>query len=115
MTESAIKYNRVTYVLFIIIIFIGINSYQQLPRDSMPPFTVRVASIVTVFPGGSPDRVESLITDKIEKVVQEIPEVDYISSESRTGLSIINVNLKENVKPNKLQTIWDKLRRKIDY
>ena len=114
MTESAIKYNRVTYVLFVIIIFIGINSYQQLPRDSMPPFTVRVASIVTVFPGGSPDRVESLITDKIEKVVQEIPEVDYISSESRTGLSIINVNLKESVPPVKLQSIWDKLRRKIE-
>lgn len=114
LTGSAIKYNRVTYVLFIIIFFLGISGYQQLPRDSMPPFTVRSASVVTVMPGASPDRVEDLITDKIEKVVQEIPEVDYITSESRTALSVINVTLKENVSPADLQAIWDRLRRKID-
>jgi len=114
LTGSAIKYNRVTYVLFIIVFFLGISGYQQLPRDSMPPFTVRSASVVTVMPGASPERVESLITDKIEKVVQEIPEVDYITSESRTALSVINVILKENVPPADLQAIWDRLRRKID-
>jgi len=80
----------------------------------MPPYTVRVASIVTNFPGAGPERVESLISDKIEKVAQEIPEVDYISSQSRTGLSVITVKLKDNVQEKKLQAIWDRLRRKID-
>jgi len=114
LTAFAIKNNRVTYVLLIIIVALGLNSYKNLPRDSMPPFTVRMASVVTYFPGASPDRVESLITDKIEKVAQEIPEVDYISSESRTGLSVVNVALKENVPARDLQPIWDRLRRKIE-
>ena len=37
----------------------------------MPPFTIRVCTVVTQFPGASPERVEELITDKIEKVAQE--------------------------------------------
>lgn len=114
ITRSAINYNRVTYILLAIVILLGISSYKDLPRDSMPPFTVRVATIVTNFPGASPERVESLITDKIEEVVQEIPEVDFISSESRTGLSVISVSLKESTPAEKLQPIWDRLRRKID-
>jgi multidrug efflux pump subunit AcrB len=114
ITGTAIKYNRVTYVALIIIIALGLLSYKTLPRDSMPPFTVRVASVVTSFPGAGPERVEALITDKIEKVAQEIPEVDYISSESRTGLSVVSVSLKENVPKSALQPIWDRLRRKID-
>ena len=114
LTKIAINNNRVTYVLLIIIVFLGIAGYQQLSRDSMPPFTIRVASVVTSFPGASPERVESLITDKIEKVAQEIPEVKNITSESRTGLSVVSVTLKDNVPPHKLQPVWDRLRRKIE-
>jgi len=114
ITALAIKNNRVTYMLLMMIFVIGLAGYNSLPRNSMPPFTIRVATVVTNFPGASPDRVESLITDKIEEVAQEIAEVDYISSESRTGLSVVSVSLKEDVPPSKLQPIWDLLRRKID-
>lgn len=114
ITGTALKNNRVTYTLLIVIVLLGMASYNELSRDSMPPFTIRVASIVTSFPGASPERIETLITDKIEKVAQEIPEVDFITSESRTGLSVIGVNLKESVTKEALQPVWDRLRRKID-
>ncbi len=114
ITEAAVKYNRVTYVLLCIVVVMGIASYTELPRDSMPPFTIRVASVVTGFPGAGPERVESLITQVVEEVAQEIAEVDFITSESRTGLSVIQVSLKENVPASELQPVWDQLRRKID-
>jgi multidrug efflux pump subunit AcrB len=90
----------------------GILIFTQMPRDDMPPFLIRYVSIVSIFPGASPERVEMLVTDKIEKVVQEIPEVDYIESESRTGVSIVIVALKENV--TNLRPIFDNLRRKVE-
>jgi multidrug efflux pump subunit AcrB len=114
LTAFAIKNNRVTYLLLGIIIILGITGYASLPRDSMPPFTIRMARIVTVFPGASPERMELLVTDPLEKVVQEIPEVDYIESESRTGISIVKVALKESIGESELRPIWDRLRRKID-
>ncbi|KAA3620446.1 MAG: AcrB/AcrD/AcrF family protein [Calditrichaeota bacterium] len=114
ITEIAIKNNRVTYILLLIVLVIGLASYGDLPRDSMPPFTIRVVSIVTNFPGASPERIESLVTDKIEKVAQEIPQIKNITSTSRTGVSIVKVALKEDVPKDELQPIWDRLRRKVD-
>ncbi len=114
ITAAAIKGNRVTYVLLAIIILMGIVSYTELPRDAMPPFTIRVARVVTVFPGAGPERVESLITQKVEEVAQEIAGVDFITSTSRTGLSVVSVDLKESVHADDLQSVWDKLRRKIE-
>jgi len=114
ITSIAIKHNRFTYVVLAMVILLGVVSFGGLPRDSMPPYTIRVASVVTSFPGAGPERVESLITLKVEEVAQEIAEVDYITSESRTGLSIVQVNLKETVTAAELQPIWDRLRRKIE-
>ncbi len=114
LTQYAIDRNRITFSLLGMVIIMGLTLYQGLSRDSMPPYTVRVATIVSSFPGAGPDRVELLVTDKIEKKAQEIPEVKAITSTSRTGLSIVSVELKFEVGPEKLQTVWDELRRKVD-
>jgi multidrug efflux pump subunit AcrB len=114
LSKLALNNNRVTYMLLLLIVVMGLVGYQSLSRNSMPPYTVRVATVVTVFPGAGPERVESLVSSKIEEVAQEIPEVDFISSESRTGLSVITIALQDYVKAKDLQPIWDRLRRKID-
>ena len=114
ITKISLDNNRVTFLVIIVITILGLVGYSQLSRDAMPPFTIRTCSIVTNFPGASPERVEKLVTDKIEKVVQEIPELKTVTSESRTGLSIVKAKLADNVKAENLQAIWDKIRRKID-
>ncbi|MEO0874052.1 MAG: efflux RND transporter permease subunit, partial [Bacteroidota bacterium] len=114
LTKFAIENNRVTYMILAVIIVLGLVGYNNLSRDSMPPFTIRVCSVVTNFPGASPERVEELITDKIEQVAQELPEMKDVTSESRTGLSIVNVSLRDDIAEEDLQPVWDRLRRKID-
>lgn len=51
-----------------------------------------------MFPGASPERVEQLVTDPVERVVQSIPELDFVGSTSRTGVSIVLVRVKEKRK-----------------
>lgn len=114
LTKFAIEKSRITFTLLAVVVIMGLTLYKSLPRDSMPPYTVRVATIISSFPGASPERVELLVTDKIEKKAQEIPEVKEINSTSRTGLSIVSVTLKDKVSPDELQSIWDKLRRKLN-
>ncbi|MDA3953382.1 MAG: efflux RND transporter permease subunit [Bacteroidales bacterium] len=113
LTKIALNNNRTTIMVFIIIVVAGLFGYQYLEQDSMPPYTVRIASVVTRFPGANPERVESLITEKLEEVIQEIPEVKTIESESRTGISIITVELKTEVGKNNLRNVWDEMRRKV--
>lgn len=114
LTQIAIENNRVTIVVLLVVGLLGLAGYGTMPRDSMPPYTIRVASVVTSFPGAGPERVEALITSKIEEVAQELPELKTVASESRTGLSVVSVELKQEVPPEELQAVWDRLRRKIE-
>lgn len=114
LARISIEQSRVTWVLLAAVIFAGLNAYGSLARDSMPPYTVRVASVITRFPGASPERVELLVTDKVEKIAQELPELKEVLSTSRTGLSVVSVVLRDEVAPEDLQAVWDRLRRKIN-
>ena len=112
ITRLALENNRTTWVLIIALLFFGVVSFDKMPKDYDPGFIIRTAQVVTYFPGASPLRVEELVTDKIEKVVQQIPELDFVSSTSKTGVSIVSVNIKESYK--NMRPIWDNLRRKIE-
>ena len=61
-----------------------------------------------------PNGSSKLITKRIEELAQELPELDAVTSESRTGMSIVTVSLTPDVKASKLQPVWDRLRRKIE-
>lgn len=112
ITRATINNNRTALVLIIVLIIAGLQAYKNLPRAYDPGFVIRVAKVITHFPGASPERVEQLITDKLEKVIQEIPELDFVKSTSRTGISIITVSIQESY--TNMRPIWDNLRRKIE-
>jgi multidrug efflux pump subunit AcrB len=112
ITRLAIENNRTTLVLLLAILLAGIQAFMSMPRAYDPSFVIRAAQVITYFPGASPERVEQLISDKLEKAIQEIPELDFVNSTSRTGISIIVVNIKESY--TNMRPIWDNLRRKID-
>ena len=112
ITRAAIEKNRITIVALIVIVASGLSAYSSMPRAEDPGFIIRTAMVVTQFPGASPERVEMLITDQLEKTIQEIPELDFITSQSKTGVSIIAVNIQERYRD--MRPIWDSLRRKID-
>ena len=112
ITRLALDNNRTTFMLLIAILLFGMMAYKTMPKDYDPGFIIRTAQVITYFPGASPQRVEELVTDKIEKAIQEIPELDFVTSESRTGVSIVSANIKESYK--EMRPIWDNLRRKIE-
>jgi multidrug efflux pump subunit AcrB len=112
ITRVALEKNRITLVALVVIFFSGVQAFFQLPRAEDPGFIVRAAQIITYFPGGSPERVEQLVTDKLEKAIMEMPELDFVQSESKTGVSIIIVNILERYR--EMRPIWDQLRRKVE-
>lgn len=114
LTKLALENTRVTIMVLFVILLMGLSSYSNLSRNSMPPYTIRICTVVTQFPGASPERVEQLVTKQIEELAQELPELDEVTSESRTGLSIVTISLKADIKKEELQPVWDRLRRKVE-
>ena len=112
ITQFAIKNNRVTLVVLVVLLLAGVGAYDSLPRAEDPGFTIRTAVVQTLFPGANPERVENLVTDKIEKAIQEMPELDVVRSQSKTGVSIIHIDIQEQYR--EMRPIWDSLRRKVE-
>jgi multidrug efflux pump subunit AcrB len=112
ITRLAIDNNRLTTVLLAVVLVAGIQTFFSMPRAYDPGFIVRAAQVITYFPGASPERVEQLVSSQLEDIVKEIPELDYVKSESRTGVSIITVNISQSF--TDMRPIWDRLRRKVE-
>ncbi len=113
ITRSAINRDRVTWVALFVVALAGLITYFQLPKNQDPGFIVRWATVVTYFPGASPERVQMLISDKIEKAIQEMSQVKTINSTSKTGASIVSLQIKPDYKD--MRPIWDELRRKVEW
>ena len=112
ITQFALKNDKVTIVFSLLLFIYGIIAFLDLPRAKDPGFIIRTATVVTYFPGASAKRVEQLVTDKLEKEIQQMSEIDFIKSTSKSGVSIIFVNILE--KHKNMRPIWDSLRRKVD-
>ncbi len=111
MTRFAIQNNRTTFILLLVIFAAGAGAYVDMPRAMDPGFIIRTALVLTYFPGASPDRVENLVTDKLEKAIQEMPELDVVRSQSTTGVSVVYADIQESYV--NMRSIWDSLRRKV--
>ena len=108
---------RNTRLLILTIILIavwGISSYFALPRLEDPELVSRFAIVKTFFPGADAERVENLVTEKIENQLTEIEEINEYSSTSRAGSSIIQIDLQDSVTKQEVDAVWSRVRNKID-
>ena len=113
ITEFAVKNQVVTWLAVFLLLLGGLFSYEKLGKLEDPEFTIKTAVIVTQYPGAGPVEVEQEVTERIEIALQEIPEIDNVESVSRSGLSLVKVEIKNKYWSDKLPQIWDTLRRKI--
>ncbi|MEM7211640.1 MAG: efflux RND transporter permease subunit, partial [Pseudomonadota bacterium] len=91
----------------------GVLGFFQLGQLEDPDFTVKTGVVTTLYPGASPEQVELEVTDRIEKAIQELPQLDTLTSWSRAGSSTVKVDIKEEYWSDRLPQVWDELRKKI--
>ncbi|POR00959.1 acriflavine resistance protein B [Alkalispirochaeta sphaeroplastigenens] len=112
MTRLSFEKNRFTVAILLCLSVAGVIAYIQSPKAEDPGFTVRTAVVVTYYPGASPQRIEQLISKPLEESIQEIPEVERVRSQSRTGVSIIYIDVSERY--TDMPPIWDEVRISVE-
>ena len=70
---------------------LGVFSYRRLAIDVMPDVEIPVLTVITQFPGASPETVEREVTKRVEQAVNPIAGVERVCSRSRDGLSTVIV------------------------
>ena len=101
---------RLFALTILMIIAAGASALMSIGRQEDPTITNLFATIVTPFPGADPGRVEALVTEKIEAKLREIPEIDTIESTSRTGISVISVQLSQFISDAQIEQAWSTIR-----
>lgn len=103
---------RLLVMSIALIVVAGLSSLAIMPRMEDPVLTPRSALVITRLPGTDAERVESLVTEKIESSLRDVDEIDEISSSSRAGISTISIALKETI--YETDAIWAKVRGKVE-
>ncbi|NGX62133.1 MAG: Multidrug resistance protein MexB [Chlamydiae bacterium] len=113
LIRYALTHRIVVYFVVILLVLGGAISFFTLPQLEDPIFTIKTATILTSYPGASPEEVELEVTDRLEQAVQQLTQVKDIYSISRAGESYIKVNIKQQYWSDRLPQVWDELRKKI--
>lgn len=103
---------RLLIVTLFLVIAAGVAAFTSLPRMEDPVLSDRFATVVTPYPGADAQRVESLLTDVIEDELRQVPEIGKLESSSRAGVSIVQIELADDV--TETQLVWSRVRARLD-
>ena len=112
LSEWALKHQPLVLFMVILLGVIGIVSYGKLGQSEDPPFTFKIMTVRTVWPGATAREVEQQITDKIEKRLEELPHF-YIKSYSRPGESLVFFFIDDAVAAAEVPGIQYQARKRI--
>src|SRR5512135_666858 len=100
LSDLSIKRPIFATVMMLALLTLGIFSYRRLAVDMFPDVEIPILSIVTKYPGASPETVEREVTKRIEEAVNPISGVKHVTSASRESVSTVVVEFKLEVKIN---------------
>ena len=107
-----VEHRQISWVLFVAVLAWGVWAYQSMPKRKDPDIPVRQVAVVTPWPGQSAERVEQLVTRKIEEKIAQNIRVSELKSKSRPGLSVIYAEVDERVPDTAKE--FDDIKIKLD-
>jgi multidrug efflux pump subunit AcrB len=98
----------------VVILAMGWSAFLTIGRQEDPTITNLFANVFTPYPGADPARVEALVTEKIEAELRGIGAIAEIRSVSRTGLSVVSIELAETLGAVEIEQAWTDVRSALD-
>lgn len=111
MLARTLENPRLIALFSALLIVAGLAALSSLPITEDPRVLNRVATVLTAYPGATPERVEALVTEPIENALRTLPSVKTIDSSAQAGISVVRVQLKDTVTDTASQ--WSEARDKL--
>jgi len=113
LSEWALRNQSLLRYFIVVLALAGIWAYAGLGQSEDPPFTFKVMVVQTRWPGATAGEITEQVTEKIEKKLQELPELDYLRSYSRPGESQVFVVIKDSLPAATVPEVFYQVRKKI--
>ena len=107
--------SKLTPLLVVASVLLGAAAVMFLPREEEPQIKVPMIDVMVSMPGSSAKEIEERVTRPMEKLLWEIPGVEYLYSTSRDGESLVITRFKVGSEPEQsLVSLTEKLRSNYD-
>jgi multidrug efflux pump len=113
LSEWALKHPQMVLFLLLLLSVAGVLAYTRLGQKEDPEFTVKAMLVQAHWPGSSAQQMAEQVTDKLEKKLQEVAEVDYMTSYAKPGVTQITISLREDTAPAAVPQVWYQVRKKL--
>ncbi|MBM3604593.1 MAG: efflux RND transporter permease subunit, partial [Alphaproteobacteria bacterium] len=113
IARASIDKALITWILMLGCLLGGIWGFATIGRLEDPAFSIKTAVVVTQYPGASAEEVAREVSEPLESAIQQMGEIDVISSTNTPGMSRITVDVEMTYGPDELPQIWDKLRNRV--
>jgi multidrug efflux pump subunit AcrB len=110
LTGLGLKRSRVTILVMMLAVAVGLVSYLNFPKREDPAITVRTAIVLAANPGLELTQLEELVAQPLEEVARAIPGVDEVRTQLTGGATILEVDIADSVPEADLKRIFDELR-----
>lgn len=114
ISKWAFQNRNLVYFLVAVLLFGGALSCYQMSKLEDPEIKVKLAMVVTTYPGASAHQVELEVTDVLEKSIRSMGHIDNVESYSYNDLSLIQIELTPTTQDDEVEQCWDMLRRKVN-
>ncbi|MTW18396.1 AcrB/AcrD/AcrF family protein [Rhodoplanes serenus] len=113
LSAWALRHRSFVLYLMIAVTVAGLLSYIRLGRNEDPAFTFRAMVVEAAWPGATLADTLDQITDRLERTLKEVPNLDFLRSTTVPGRTTIFVNLKGSTPPAKVPDIWYEVRKRV--
>lgn len=113
LSALAVRERSITLFLIILITIAGTIAFFKMGRAEDPPFTVKIMTVVTAWPGATAQEMQDQVAEKIEKRMQELRWYDRTETYTRPGLAFTTVTLLDSTPPSQVKEEFYQARKKI--
>lgn len=110
----SLQHRALVCFVFILATLAGFRAYTHLAQSEDPPFTFRVMVVQSLWPGASAQQVQEQVTQRIERTLQELPNLYYTQSYTKAGESAVFYAMNETVPVSEVREEWYQVRKHID-
>lgn len=114
LSDWALDHSSLVWYFMLISLVAGVMSFVNLGREEDPSFSIKTMLIQAQWPGATAEETANQVTDRIEKKLQELPELDFTRSITTPGKTIVFVNLLDTTKASQVQNVWFRVRNMIN-
>ncbi|MGA0187182.1 MAG: efflux RND transporter permease subunit, partial [Burkholderiaceae bacterium] len=113
LSAWAIAHPALVRYLMVALLLLGMGSYFQLGQDEDPPFNFRVMVVQAQRPGATALQMADQVADRLERMIQDVPNIDMVTSFSKPGETTVIVQVKDDFDPAEVPDRFYQVRKKV--